>query len=364
MPTINYFNPTYRQDLQSPIAISASGFSNPSPLWESMGVTEHAGTFEPRLGFASTTFTPYNRTQAVTVRVYDAIRPFLVNISGPISMVGDQLSYNLSGGTPGNFYGAMGNEVFTNASGTDECFVEARADGPLWSRSIGLSRIAPNNYAWNHTDYDYALNLGQINNGSLWIGGTSVMGAFSGVPGFYYQPGDIFRVSVEAGKVCFRKNGALFYRHTPAAPPVNLHPIVSFIDFGGSITQLRFWQTSYGKAETPMQVWGVLPICQDKISEHEVTEIAEVSEAEAQRGQDKIVRYHQRQDKWDLVFSGRRLTELQAMREFRNFHRIHIPFIMSDQARGIEIFTVFETGIKDRLIQANLFDFSCTVKEY
>jgi hypothetical protein len=370
-PVINYFNPSYRQDQQSPITIVASNFSNHRPLWEAVGLNnEHAGTFQPRLDVttvindvSTTVFTPHNRTQAVKVRVYDAVRPSWTNISGPIAMVGEELSYILGGGVPGEYYGANGTETFNNSSGTDECFIEARASGPLWARSIGLS-ATPHNYSWADGNYDYALVLGQIGLGSVWIGGTSVVGAFSGVPPFTYQPNDLMRVSVEAGKVCFRKNGVLLYQHTPGAPPSGLQPIVSFADLGGSLTEIRFWQTNYDMAETPMTVWGVLPVCQDKLSEHEVLEVAEVSEAEAQRGQDKVVRYHQQLDKWELIFSGRRLSELQAMRDFRAFHRLHIPFILSDQARGIEMFVVFDTGIKDRLIQSNMFDFSCTVKEY
>jgi hypothetical protein len=369
-PSINYFNSTYRQDKQSPIAIHASTFTNHQPVWEAVGVNnEYAGTFTPRLDTSTvlddtsdTVFKPANRTQPVTVRVYNALRPSWTNISTPISMVGDELSYTLSGGTPGSYYGVKGVQTFSNP-GTDQCFIEARADGPMIARSIGFSAASTPSYGWDNIDYNYALVLGQIGQGSIWVNGASVMGAFSTTPGFTYEPGDLLRVDIETNKIRFRKNGVIFFEYAET-PPSGLQPIVSFAEFGAIMTEVRFWQTSYLKAETPMQVWGVMPVSQDKLSEHEVLEVAEVSEAEAQRGQDKVVRYHQQQDKWDLVFSSRRLSELQEVRDLRAFHRLHIPFYLADNARGIDKLVVFDTGVKDRMLQSNMFDFSCTVKEY
>jgi hypothetical protein len=355
--SINYFNPTYRQDQQTPFNVTANGLTR-QPLWDAMGISEFAGEFEPRLGNSTTLFTPLNRSQTVKVRVFDTVKPTWTNVSSTLAFSGETIAYAIPG-TPGVFYGATGSE--TCVSG--DCFVETRVEGPMWSRGLGLS-AAPHNYGWNHPDLDYSIALGQVGAGSIWISGVSVLGAFSDKPGFIYQVGDIIRIAVEDHKVCFRKNGELLYQHTPGTDPVNLQPIVTFYDYTSQVGEVRFWQAGYGKAEAPMQVWGVLPVCQDKMSEHEVLEAAEVSEAEAQRGQDKVVRYHQQQDKWDLVFSGRRFSELAAIRDFRAFHRLHIPFYISDQARALDKLVVFDTGIKDRLIQSNMFDFSCTVKEY
>lgn len=357
MPNIHYFNPVYQQNQQQsqPFTLTGSEISQ-TALWEAMGTSEYAGEFEPRTGSLTPSFTPFNRTQDVTIRVYDAIEPGWQNISEGVLIDGDTIALNQGGG---NFYGLTGSE---SCPGGD-CFVEARATGPLWSRSIGLS-ASPHSYDWTNANFDYALNMGQEGGGSIWVAGESVVGAFSGNPGFTYQTGDIFRVAVEDGKVCFRRNGQLLYQHSPAAAPENLQPIISFYDITAQLSEARFWQDSYGMAQAQMVVWATLPVCQDKISEHEIAEIAEVSEAEGQRGQDKVVRYHRPQNKWDLVFSGRRLSELQTVRSFRDFHRLHIPFTINDTARGLNMLVVFETGIKDRLMQANQFDYSFTVKEY
>jgi hypothetical protein len=364
-PTINFLNYYYRQDVNEPPTVVASGVAHKA-LWEAIGSGEHAGTFAPRLGNATTIFTPYNRTQTVKVKIFDTKKPDWVDVTTPgVSISSDGIGYPTTV-TPGIFYGATGSE---NCPAAEDCFVEAEATGPQWARSIGLS-ATPNVYGWNDADYDYAFVLGQIGGVSIWIFGVPVVGVLPDNPSAYYREGDIIRVGVthlgvDAGfDVCFYINGKVIYRHHGTGTSPALYPVVSFYDAPSEFSRVRFWQQDYGKDEKDMFVLGVLPVCQDKISEHEITEIAEVSEAEAQRGQDKVVRYHHRQDKWDLVFSGRRLSELQTMREFRNFHRIHIPFVMADQARGLDMFVVFETGIKDRLLQANLFDFSCTVKEF
>lgn len=360
MPAISYFNPYFRQDQNQPILITASHLHN-KPIWEAIGVEieEHAGTFVPRLDSLTTsTLTPLNRTQNVAVRVFDAKKPVWQEITPGVMEDGETIAYP-SVVTPGLFYGARGNE----AAASGDCFVEAVATGPMWARSLGLSRDADNNYQWSHPNYDFSLALGQIGLYSIWINGYPVMGVLPQNPVGYFKEGDIFRVAVENNTVCFRQNGRLVYRHLQA-PPVNLYPIVSFFEATAQLSNVRFWNASYGKAEANLYVSGVLPVCQDKITEHEVTEIAEVSDAESMRGRDKVVRYHHQQDKWDLIFTGRRLEELQQMREFRKFHRIHVPFLLPDHARGIETYVVFDTGIKDRLIASNLFDFSCTVKEY
>jgi len=330
---------------------------NETALWEAMGTSEYAGIFVPRTGSLTPSFTPFNRTQNVAIRVYDALEPALENVSQGVAVDGETIALLPGQGT--GFYGATGLE---SCAGGD-CFVEAQATGPMCSRSIGLF-AGTHSYDWTNAGFDYALNLGQVGNGSIWIGGESVAGGFSGNPGFTYEDGDIFRVGVEDGKVCFRQNGKLLYQHTPETAPEDLHSIVSFYDPTAQLSYLRFWQTSYGMAQAQMIVWAVLPVCQDKISEHEITEIAEVSEAEAQRGQDKVVRYHRPQNKWDLVFSGRRLSELITARDFRDFHRLHVPFTLNDTARNLNKLVVFDTGIKDRLMQANQFDYSFTVKEY
>lgn len=363
-PTINFLNYYYRQDVNEPPTIVASGVVNKA-LWEAIGSGEHAGTFAPRRSSSTTIFTPYNRTQPVKVKIYDTISPAWIELNGVVTGPNGGVYYSTPG-TPGTFYGATGT---VNCPAAEDCFVEAEATGPQWGRSIGLS-ATPNVYGWNDADYDFAFVLGQIGGVSIWIYGVPVVGVLPENPSAYYREGDIIRVGVThlgvgAGfDVSFYINGKVIYRHHGAGTSPALYPVVSFYDAPSELTYIRFWQQDYGKDEKDMFVLGVLPVCQDKISEHEITEIAEVSEAEAQRGQDKVVRYHHRQDKWDLVFSGRRLSELQTMRDFRNFHRIHIPFVMADQARGLDMFVVFETGIKDRLLQANLFDFSCTVKEF
>lgn len=362
MAHINSFNPVYQQNQSQsqPLVLTGSEISE-TALWEAMGVSEHAGQFEPRTGSLTPSFTPYNRTQAITIRVYDAVEPAWENVSEGVFFNGDVIALLLEEGVDGVFYGAAGEQ----SCPTGDCFIEAAATGPACSRSIGLS-AAPHSYDWTSADFNYALNLGQSGEGSIWIGGVSMAGGFSANPGFTYQEGDIFRVAVETGNVCFRQNGRAIYRHTPETPPEDLQPIVSIYDTTGQFSETRFWQDSYGMAQAQMSVTATLPICQDKISEHEITEIAEVSEAESQRGRDKVVRYHQKQNKWDLVFSGRRLSELQQMQAFRDFHRLHVPFYINDTARGVDpyLLVVFETGIKDRLVQANLFDFSFTVKEY
>ncbi len=372
MITINQTLPyIYRQDKQvPPLALDCSGFSK-NVLWEATGNdNEFAGTFSPRAGKDTiqpyTSFTPANRTQTLTLKVYDASMPSgsWTNITSGVAFdfANDEVTYN-SG--PSGYHGATGTDVC--ASG--DCFIETCVKGAFYNRGFGLS-ATPHSYAWDSADFDFAIALGQVGNASFWIKSNSVVGAFSGVPPVVYKEGDVFRIGVEGtgspggAKVRFRLNGKLIYEHTPSPVPTNLQPIVSFYEPGTKLFQTRFWQTSYGSAQQTMPVWGVLPVPQDKLSEHEIMEVAEVSEGEAQRGQDKVVRYHHQQDKWDLIFSGRRLSELQAMRDFRAFHRLHIPFYLSDLARGLDKLVVFETGIKDRLIQTNLFDFSCTVKEY
>ena len=351
MVTINPFNTYYRQDKSSPVSVSATGISHKA-LWEFAGNGEIAGTFGV-LEDDSVLFFPINKTQAVSVKVFDALKPTWGTVDSQIAVAADKLTYSTAG-TAGHYYGAVGNETYT---GSGDCFVQVIAGGPLLSRGFGLS-ASPHNYDWHSADFDYAINLGQNGSGSIWVAGTQV-------GGFTYYNDNYLSVGVESGKVCFRINSKLMYQHTPGSAPANLHPIVSFYDLTAELGPVRFWRSSTeGKAEAWMDIWGVLPICQDKMSEHEATEIAEVSEAESQRGQDKVVRYHQRQDKWDLVFTGRRLDELQTLRGFRDFHRIHIPFFINDAARGLDKLVVFETGIKDRLVLANSFDFSCTVKEY
>jgi hypothetical protein len=365
MVTINtVFPSSYRQDQQFPFSITCSSLNRTS-LWEAAGNdNEFAGALSPRAGFDTiqpyTSLAPYNRTQTLTLRVYDAARPSWTNASSWLTFDfnNDEITYPSFSGTV-TYYGATG----TDPCPSGDCFIETCIKGNAYNRGFGLS-APPHSYAWDSANFDYAIALGQVNAASIWVGGVSKVGAFSGVPSIQYKDGDVFRVGVENGKVCFRQNGKLIYQHTPAVAPTGLCPLVSFYDPGTKLWQTRFWQSSYGSDQRTMPVWGVLPICQDKISEHEVTEIAEVSEAEAQRGQDKVVRYHHQQDKWDLVFSARRLSELQLIRDFRAFHRLHIPFYLTDQARGLEKLVVFDTGIKDRLLQANMFDFSCTVKEY
>jgi hypothetical protein len=359
-PSIQDFNHTYRQDQPTPFAVSATNIDDGIALWEAVGSGEWAGKFVSTSG-TSAIFTPYNRTQDVVINVYDAVKPNWGTISAPqISEgLGNKLTYSHFG-VPGTFYGAVGDET---SGSSDECLFQAVVSGTMSARGIGLSTGGAAHYGWNDPGMNYCIALGQIGLGSIWIGGTSVIGAFSGTPGFSYKNGDVIRISVENNTVCFRNNGKLIYRDTDA-PPANLHPVATFYDGGTELTGLYFWQGDYGKDDADLKVWGALPLYQDKISEHEVTEIAEVSEAEAQRGRDKVVRYHQSQDKWDLVYTGRRLDELQTMRDFRNFHRIHIPFYINDIPRGLNKLVVFDTGIKDRLMLANSFDFSCTVKEY
>lgn len=360
MPTITPFNSGYRQDIDPPVALSVTGTSF-NPLWEAIGSGERAGKFSARARSASVTLTPLNRTQKVDIKVFDAKIPSWTGASSGLTVSGETIS--LPGSvTPATFYGVMGNE---SCPVGDDCFIEAIASGHMAARSVGLSRLTTPSptYAWNDPGYDFALAIGQIGLYSIWVAGEPIFGVNPENPVGHYQEGDTFRVAVENGKVCFRQNGKLVYKHEGAVPD-NLYPVVSFYDLETELTGIRFWQQDYGQAYAPLWTYAVLPVCQDKVTEHEVTEAAEVSEAEGMRGRDKVVRYHKQIDKWDLIYSGRRLSELQTMREFRRFHRIHIPFIMSDQARGIEMFVVFDTGIKDRLIQANMFDFSCTVKQY
>jgi hypothetical protein len=352
----------YRQDQQGPFHITGTGLTH-LPLWEAVGSNdEHAGIFSPRLGSTSPLFTPYNRTQNAKVIVYDAIKPSLTTTFGAyldLNADDEEIGYTVDNGL-GGYVGATGVEVC--ASG--DCFVESKITGPVYNRGFGLSATG-GDYSWASSNFDYAIALGQLNMASIWIDGIPVAGAGAARPGIIYRDGDIFRVAVESGSVCFRQNGKLLHRFTPAAPPTGMRPLISFFIPATKLGEVRFWQSSYGMAVAPdMQIMGVIPICQDKVSEHEITEIAEISEAEAQRGRDKIVRYHSQHDKWDLYFSGRRLSELQALRDFRAFHRIHLPFYIADQARGLDKLVVFETGIKDRLIQQNMFDFNCTVKEY
>src|SRR5882757_5386864 len=199
MVTINTPLPyMYRQDQQfPPLAITCSSLSR-NALWEAAGDSnEFAALLQPRAGIDTiqpyTSFTPFNRTQNVTLKVYDASRPSWTNASTwlSFSLATDEISYPSFSGTVG-YNGATGTDVC--ASG--DCFVEACVKGNVYNRGFGLS-AAPHNYAWDSPDFDYALALGQIGLASVWVQGVSKVGAFSSLPPIQYKDGDVFRVAVE-----------------------------------------------------------------------------------------------------------------------------------------------------------------------
>ena len=127
MVTINQTLPfTYRQDKQvSPIALDCFGSYTKHLLWECTNSSgEFAGSFVPRAGKDTiqpfTNFTPYNRTQTVTVKVYDASMPSWTNVTSGVAFdfINDEITYN-SGAS--SYHGATGTDVC--ASG--DCFGSA-----------------------------------------------------------------------------------------------------------------------------------------------------------------------------------------------------------------------------------------------
>jgi hypothetical protein len=382
MIQINQIPSSIRFDAQEPVGFTVSGFTG-LPVFEAVSEQTNgwAGKFDPRLkspseggtnapqSLMSVDLVPLNRTQQIAVNAYDAKLPAWQHVTANITVSADGVSFfppapppegeGVSGAATLSFEGVTGDDACAGG----DCFVEAEASGFVASRSLGLSTTA-GAYDWTQSSFNFCINLGQINLGSIWIDGTPVVGAWAALPPLQYKIGDVFRVGVEDAAVVFRQNGRELYRHTPPAIPANLLPIAAFVDPYTQLAKLRFWQTNYGVDTKQAQVWGALPLCADRASEREVRELAEISEAESQLGAHRVVRYLAGQEKWDLTFTGRRLSELQAMREFRAFHRLHIPFYLKDGARETEKLAVFDSGVKDRLVQENQFDLSCTVKEY
>ena len=140
MITINQTLPyIYRQDKQvPPLALDCSGFSK-NVLWEATGNdNEFAGTFSPRAGKDTiqpyTSFTPANRTQTLTLKVYDASMPSgsWTNITSGVAFdfANDEVTYN-SG--PSGYHGATGTDVC--ASG--DCFIETCVKGAFYNRGFG-----------------------------------------------------------------------------------------------------------------------------------------------------------------------------------------------------------------------------------
>ena len=110
----------------------------------------------------------------------------------------------------------------------------------------------------------------------------------------------------------------------------------------------------------------VFPLAPDRDWDLSEADLAEVSEAEGQRGRDKVVRYLNDDEikAWNLQFETRHSLETNTIRAFLKEHRLHLPYWYLDPELEIEsiVVTVGTRSIKGQNNFAQTTELS--IKEY
>lgn len=110
----------------------------------------------------------------------------------------------------------------------------------------------------------------------------------------------------------------------------------------------------------------ILPFAPDRGSDMTEGWLAEMSEAEGQRGQDKVTRYLDDTElkSWSLQFGTRHSTETNALRTFLAEHKLHLPYWFIDAELNIEsrVVTIGTKSVKGKSYYIQDLDLS--IKEY
>jgi len=363
-PTITATKSNHKYGTTPLPSYSVSGITNIA-LWDSVGLQGWAGLFSAREGL-SVDFSAFNQTHDVLlnsadaiIRVFDVVKPTWTSISAGVTILGNNdLEYT---GASASEKGAVGSQSCTGG----DCFIEVVASqaGNFYARGIGLSG-GTHSYYWANSNADFMLVLAQASGGSIWVNGSPVLGAWAG-GGFTYKDGDIFRLSIENGKVRCRKNGVLFYEIVSPTLDYPLYPIAGFYEQNGKLEGIRFWSGGTAFDMEVLKTTAIMPIHFDRQTEHSESEEVEISEAEGMRPKDRVVRYlSETLQKWGLVFQARRLSAFDTVKALRRFHKFDIPFYLNDKERNVETLVCFDSELSDRTLAPNLFDMSVRVKQY
>lgn len=121
--------------------------------------------------------------------------------------------------------GAVSSQVITSGSG----YVEFTVVETAGQKVVGLSA---GNSGTSEADIDFGIKLWQGGNADVRENGAYVNAETT------YAQGDVFRVSVAAGKVIYAKNGIEFYRST-RTPPASLLVDTSFTSVGAQVADVK-----------------------------------------------------------------------------------------------------------------------------
>ena len=174
---------------------------------------------EYRARFGKPESSTSNSTTALMYVPLGGIDNAVWNNAVGVTVSGNSLTNTIEGW---NTSGAVSTQAIISGNGYAECTITETNT----SRMFGLSNGNSNQ---NYTDIDFAIYI--AGDGNLYV---YEAGNYRGGFGSYY-PGDRLRVSVEDGRVRYRRNGALFYTST-VAPTYPLLIDTALYHYGSTIS--------------------------------------------------------------------------------------------------------------------------------
>lgn len=128
---------------------------------------------------------------------------------------------------------------------------------------------------------------------------------------------------------------------------------------------LNFWLWRQ-RVDAQNIVRNIFPFAFSRDTDHSETEAVEISEAEGGRGRDTIFNYlaDEPTHSWNNKFTNRSQDECSARRTFLRQHRLHIPFYLEDQERGLTRLQTWNGKVDDSGTSAYRFNYSFGTNDY